>query len=58
MKTPSISIKQIENTKGFFPFPKKKRLLGFEKLNDWDEIYSSNNKSPYYLHPLFINRFN
>jgi lysophospholipase L1-like esterase len=40
-----------------FPFPKKKGLIGFEKLNHWDEIYSSNNKSPYYLHPLFMNRF-
>lgn len=23
----------------------------------WDEIYSPNNKSPYYLNPLFANRF-
>ena len=40
-----------------FPFPKKKGLLGFEKPNQWDEIYGTDNKSPHYLHPLFVNRF-
>ena len=40
-----------------FAFPKKKGLLGENEREQWDEIYSPNNKSPYYLHPLFINRF-
>ena len=40
-----------------FTIPKKKGLLGDVEMEIWDEIYSPNNKSPYYLHPLFANRF-
>jgi hypothetical protein len=40
-----------------FAFPKKKGLLGDVETHLWDEIYSPNNKSPYYLIPLFSNRF-
>lgn len=40
-----------------FAFPKKKGLLGQTEHEIWDEIYSPNNKSPYYLIPLFANRF-
>jgi hypothetical protein len=40
-----------------FAIPKKKGLLGDVEMEMWDEIYSPDNKSLYYLHPVFANRF-